>query len=353
MIAPGGLRELGDEGLAAWADLVARCWARVEDERGPNPRVLAAPDARTSLITVVDWTGLPVRHVAALTRAKALEGLDDPGRALQEEYLEWRVVRDGAGRIRRVELTTELSEYWCVLAGYEPARVLEQIAEFAGHDVPPEAVFGACDPASATPAERAEAFAAAMLRRPGPLDDGRAAICCMVQQTNSLAALIGLTLGAAEVRMTHDAVTGRPRCATADEVIPLLGTAAQADRGSDSVLVERLGRLAYERRLIAFDDPLGVYIQSVEHTRLLTPDGDPVPTEWVRFGRGSPAFGDEPARWQRVVVECPEGSGVTVSDLVDAATEQRINFGGQIAELVQVAFVLRASASETAVGGAE
>jgi hypothetical protein len=32
-------------------------------------------------------------------------------RRLQEEYVEWRVVRDDVG-IRRVELTTELSDYW-------------------------------------------------------------------------------------------------------------------------------------------------------------------------------------------------------------------------------------------------
>ena len=38
--------------------------------------------------------------------------------------VEWRVVRGTDGRIRRVELTTELRDYWTVLAAYEPGRAL-------------------------------------------------------------------------------------------------------------------------------------------------------------------------------------------------------------------------------------
>lgn len=38
---------------------------------------------------------------------------EDIGRAeLQEEYFEWRVVRDASGKMRRVEMTTEFPEYW-------------------------------------------------------------------------------------------------------------------------------------------------------------------------------------------------------------------------------------------------
>ncbi len=321
-------------------------------ELGPNRFVLAVPDERTPHTTVIDWIGLPVRVTECVGRDQGLALLDLllPGartRRLQEEYIEWRVVRDAHG-IRRVELTTELSDYWAVLAAYQPQRTLELIAEFAGDaDVPVDAVYRGCDPfdAATTNAQREDAFVATMLSGEGrsPYNDGRAAICCMVQGTNTLRSLLRLALAATNPRVVRDPLSGGLRCLTCEEVIPLISGAAQAGRASDPVLVERLGRLAYEGRLVAFDDPLGVYIQSVEHTRLRTPDGELVPREWFTFGRGvcPTQTEDGRPRWQRVVFEPPPDSGLRVDRLIDVATERPIRYGGQIAELVQAAVVLR------------
>lgn len=44
----------------------------------------------------------------------------------------------------------------------------------------------------------------------------------------------------------------------------LLGAAAVGGRGSDPVLVERVGRLAFEGCRVGLADPVGVYIQAVE-----------------------------------------------------------------------------------------
>jgi hypothetical protein len=49
--------------------------------------------------------------VTAGPRAVGLDALRGRIRRLQEEYVEWRFMRDDM-RIRRVELTTELSDYW-------------------------------------------------------------------------------------------------------------------------------------------------------------------------------------------------------------------------------------------------
>jgi hypothetical protein len=125
----------------------------------------------------------------------------------------------------------------------------------------------------------------------------------------------------------------------------MMEDAAQAGRLSDPVLVERLGRFAYEGRLVGFDDPIGVYIQAVERERLQLPNGEPIPAEWFRFDRGVPASqtADGLPRWQRLTFAPPTGSGLRVSDLRDAATDQPIRHGGQIADLVQVAVMLRLS----------
>lgn len=94
--------------------------------------VLPVPDRRTTGAASIDRTGLPARAVECLGREKALAcstgvGRGDQGRRrLQDEYLEWRVVRED-GTVRRVELTAELADYWRVLAAYRPRETLALI----------------------------------------------------------------------------------------------------------------------------------------------------------------------------------------------------------------------------------
>jgi hypothetical protein len=337
MRPPGGLDELGASGARAWDEHYRSVLTKLERRAGPNPYLRPAPNAEMPWRTTPDWLGFPSRVAECVTRAAALPALDRGARALQEEYLEWRVVRDGDA-IHRVEFTTELADYWRVLAAHEPARTVALVAELAGRPVAPEELFGD----ARTPGERETAFGRTMLTRDGmsPLNDGREAICCMVEPSNSLVGLLRLAFAATTPRIVRDVLSGRLRCLTCDEAIPQLGGSAVQGRASDPVLVERLGRLAYEDRLIAFDDPLGIYLGGVEHGRLRTPDGGRVPAGWFVFSRGR----------QRLVLECPPETGLVVSDLVDVATEQPIRHGGQVAELVQLIVRLRVSDAGAAGG---
>lgn len=336
MDEPGGLHDLDHAGRAAWRKAVGSCVEAAMPEDG-HPHLLPAADRRTPYVTGPDWVGLPARVVSCLGRARALDVLDRK-RGLQEEYVEWRTVRAKGGRIRRVELTTELPDYWRVLAAHEPERTIDLVGELTQRAIRPEQVYGLRDVDAASPDEREAAFAATMVDRPNPLNDGRSGICFMSHPSNDLGALVQIAAKSATPCVLRDPVTGRSRCATAAEAIPLLEDAAVDRRASDPVIVERLGRLAFERRLIAFDDPVGVYIQGVEHTRLRTPSGSPVPPEWFTASRGR----------QRLVLEVPDGQDLAVSDLVDAATERRIRYGAQIAELVQLRVFLRTSAAGVA-----
>ncbi len=360
MKEPGGLSTLGEAGSRRWSDRVERCVRTLAEEQPLGEHVLAAPDERTPEVTAPDWGAFPVRIARCLSRQRACELLDwrselgDEGRLrVQEEYLEWRVVRDADGAIKRLELTTELADYWRVLAAYEPERTLELIAEFAQEDVvPPEAVYGSLDPFSADVSadERERAFAATMLPADGhgpysAYNDGRSGICCMVQPTNTLGALVKLAARATVASVVEDEAAERLRLASAAEVIPQLDGAAQAGRSSDPVVVERLGRLALEGRYVALDDPIGVYIQGVERTRLRRRGGGAVPAEWFALGRGvgPEAAADGRPRHQRLVLEVPSNEGIRVGDLIDVATEQPIAYGGQIADLVQLAVFVRTS----------
>jgi hypothetical protein len=354
MRQPGDLDDLGSASADVWRERVASALAHASRDVAGKPFVRIEIDDPDSEVTIPDWGGFPVRVSDCLTRKRALELLDAPGetiidggRGLQEEYLEWRVTRSN-GVVDKVELTSELPDYWRTLAAHEPARLLELVGEFAGENVSAADVYGIYDPSAsgATPANREQAFAATMLHGSSPYNDGRRAICCMAQRSNDLEALFSLAVAATNCRVIRDASGEQLRCLTCYEAIPLLGEAAQLGRGSDPVLVERFGRLAYEGRQVAFEQPIGVYLQSVEHTRLRTPSGEAVPEEWFTFSRGTEASADGGPRYQRLTFEVPPGNGCAAGDLIDVATERKIRFGGEIAELVNLVVFLRVTKPE-------
>jgi len=346
----------------AWDERVEQCLAAAR-ARHPDS-VLDAADSRTTELTAPDWTGLPLRAERCLGRAAALALLDHPpgpdgssGRDFQEEYLEWRVVCSPAtGGVQRIELTTELADRWCLAAAHEPTALLSRVAAFAGEQsAPVSEVYGSYDPFAdtATPAGRERAFADTMLGTGAcsPYNDGRRAICCMTQPTNTLDALLTLAATASRPRRVRAPGARRDRAPIAGELLPLIADAAQAGRGSDPLLAERFARLAFEDRLVALAEPVGVWIQGVEHTRLRTPGGEPVPEDWFVFGRGlgsEHAPSGRPAHPQRLTLEVPAVEGFTVGDIVDVATEQRIRHGGQIAELVELAVSLRVGPQDSA-----
>jgi hypothetical protein len=361
---PGHLTFLPDAGCE-WNVRLQHIHEAATGSRSPQ-RLLFGPDDASAHTLVTDWIGLPERVVRCVGRTRALALLDhrdgrgDHGRRhLQEEYLEWRVVRDGDGCITRVEATTETREYWLALAAHSPQAVLDTCAMFAGvHEVDPADVFGNCDPLArgTTPQQRAAAFEQVMLRGAvlSPYNSGLRSICCMVHESNTLESLV--RLASAALRTCTVDFDGTPeRCLAADDLLPLLDDCAVAGRVSDPMLVERFTRLGWDGRTVAFDDPAGIYLTGAEHTRLRTPDGSAVPSHWFAFSRGPNAqeASDSRARCQRVVFEVPEGHGFRVGDLVDVATAQPINFGGQVAELLQVSVYVRVSERDTLAPHAE
>jgi hypothetical protein len=358
---PGYLDDLDAEGRSEWQARVTRCIGEAIGDLGPIGPNLRLEVGEPSAGVSVQWTGFPERVAFCLSRSDALELFDaapaaSGTRALQEEYLEWRVVREGS-QIQRIEMTTELPEYWAVLAAHAPERLLALVAEFTGQERGAAGdVFGGDDvrDPDVSPAERELGFRERMLGTgTSPYNDGRRAICCMRQQSNTLSSLAALAAAASTPRLVADSIDGRIRSLRCSESIPLfLRSTAQIGRASDPLLVERLGQLAFEGREIAIDSPLGLYIQNVEAGRLLAPDGSNVPEEWFQLSRGG-LGPDRRRRFQRLVLEVPSEEGYCVSDLVDLATEQPIRHGGEIADLVTVALFLRVSERQEAPVPAE
>jgi hypothetical protein len=349
---PGGLNQFGADAREAWDKAVADAFPG-----SLSDHLLEQPDPQTPDTAAVDWPAKPVRVFDCLPDADAERLLDwrstsgDLGRlTLQEEYLEWRVVREDSGRIKRIEMTTEFPEYWEVLAAWQPQDALALVAEFAGADsVAPEEIYGDHDPFSgqSTPKARRNAFRAQMTGRrgipPSTYNNGRDAICFMIQGANTLPALIHLVAAAASPLFVEDEHSGELRPMSGSEAIAAGNQAAVPCRNSDPTVVEKILAAACAGRRIALDDPIGIYIQSVQHQRLRQPDQSEVPAEWFEFGRG---VGEEDSpdgriRHQRLVFEVPaEENGLAVGDLMDV-DGRKIEHGSQVADLVQLAAFAR------------
>jgi hypothetical protein len=359
---PGELDELGEAGQAAWSALVDRATQAILDplkEEGRQPERLVAPGEAGTDVRTIEWSAFPILVAAELGSDAAMELLDLPsgggaavGRARQEEYVEWRLIRR-RGETRGIEMTTEFREYWRVLAGHEPRRSLDLLAGFGdGEPLEPAALYGTEleKPFEATVEEREEAFAKTMvptyvkggLSDFGPHNDGRLALCCMVQRNNSLDALLALALTAARTFLVEDCVTHETRYPSGSEAIAgipgLSGKAAVDGRNSDPLIVERLVRFVGEGRPVGFVDPIGVYIRQLQLHELAQPDGEDVPAAWLELSRGNLAAHapDGRSRAQRLKLELPTDADFSLDQLVVRRSGEKLEFGGQLAELVEL-----------------
>lgn len=371
MRPPGDLNDLGADGRAAWDRLIAsevNSILKELKEAGKVPTGLASDDTNSAGVRTIEWPGFPVLVSDELGLDAALELLDlpfgapDGGRLRQEEYLEWRpIIRDG--RLRGIEMTTELRDYWTVLAGHEPGRTLELLGKLAGEGgaAPAADAYGSelGDPFAPGVSTKSleKAFRATMLpvEKPpspsiSPYNDGTRALCCMVQRSNSLRALLALVLSAARQLVVCDELTGQTRYASGSEAIDQLGAAAQDGRNSDPLIVERITRFVSEGHRIAFDDPLGIYIGQVQLHELEQPGGEDVPAAWLEFSRGVGAAQspDGRSRRQRLKLALPKDADFDLDDLVVRRSGERLRFGGQLAALVELAVYVRTGPVEEA-----
>ena len=354
-------------------------WVRYVEERlneavrqsGTSQLVADGDESLESGIVVIDWAAFPVRIRECLQSILKTNRLLDwrfnnqpYGRlsGAHEEYLEWRTIRNAAGKIVRVEMTSELQEYWLRLAKHHPAKTLQILGEFAREPSPApfSEVYGDINPFTSSPEEREAAFERMMLppRTSGapqiasPYNNGNKAIAFMANSVNTLSAALFLAAYAAfpYVKRINDSTTPL----TGREAIRFTRQAAQDCRDSDPTIVGSVINFAAQRRKIALLDPPGLYIANMASETLFLPDGaTPVPPDWFRFSRGSKITDIESGRTlslaQRLVFEVPPGQDFVVGDLLDSTTGGNIDFGAQIAGKVSIALYAKASPTDVVV----
>lgn len=319
------------------------------------------PDLLEDVVTI-DWNAYPTRfqRVIGATKTnqladKTIQGVQ-VGRSVQEEYLEWRVVRNAADRVVRIEMSTETIDYWSIFLAHDPSNALAKIAEFAGEaavDVDWRDVFGPGEDPLAPGADKNDladrvqamfAIPRAGLAPRSPYNNGEKALVCMASGFNTLAAAVNLAAFGCQPYGPE----GEDRPYTGSEMIAAFpGTQAAADcRRSDPVIFGAAIEQAWEGRKLALRDPAGLYIKDVKRSGVLMPNEDvAVPETWFKLTRGEDVtIGGVPTSFhQRLTLEVPSDQGFILEDC-RLEDDSRLDRGGKLAQLVTIALYFKKSA---------
>ena len=236
--ALGDYRELVDTQYQRFARLENSAFTLLEafDELAPGTEVAHQ---------AVDWRAFPI------TAPATHQEIDADRLSCQDEYVEWRVERDGQGRLMRVTFTTEFPEYFEALARVGVDALKEGIAEIIpGADPTDTDLFGpGVDPNDTSPRARSQRFRSNLVQNPWNM--GPNGILCLTQRFNTLGALFNLVgqCGVPRPDLPPGAV-----CAN-------VGGACGAGRNSDPAVCEAAQSLARIEFGLTLKDPAGIAIR--------------------------------------------------------------------------------------------
>ena len=294
---------LSDRQAARWSTHVGGVFASVA---GPGFPQFYDP---TSEDTPADAQVVPVAWVAfpaslSGTRSERLEKAD-ASRELQDEYCEWGVERNSAGKITRVTFTSEVPEYWEHLFDADRDALVELYRTLIDPAVAPDRLE------RNGKYLRANDWNRSTHGRPAHL----------IQDSNKLSAAIALAARATILREENG------RRVTQPEELVRCGALGNQHRNSDPLIASRVNEAAAAGAAITLHDPVGLYIDGLTTGGMATPDGADPASYWT-IERGGPANA------LRTVYEVPDDRGYVVGDVTIGG--RKIEFGGQLAERVRV-----------------
>lgn len=263
------------------------------------------------------WQGFPrvleKKYGEGTTQAFRAAEDDTPTAAArqkyQDEYLEWRVVRDTspARKIVRVEFTCEGPEYWKYLATNAPDTLLKLYRDHVDPGI-----------------QKADLFAGNQYNPLNPFNTGRG-IMHLVQPNNTLGAEVNIAARAIISRKQNGAVL--------TDADALIRCAEYGDprRASDPHIGDVVNGLARAGHSITLRNPIGLYISGIGLNGFAKPDGTPISANYFRIVRGTPGAA------LRAVFEVPAGETSGGHPFVAGDIKiggARLEYGGQIAKRI-------------------
>ena len=309
---PGNLGDLGDAQKKKWSKFISDAIDRgiIGDLEGRreqfyNPtKTAGAADAATK---VISWVAFPnvLRRDAPNDRTRWREA--DASRDRQDEYCEWSVTRNAAGKITRVTFTCEGPEYWQFLAATDQVKTLELYKTF----VDPRATLADLYPDGRTYNYR---------NRFNNSTTGGA--MHLIQGANTLRAEIDIVARATLQRRIGG------RLLTGEKELIDCGGYGVGSRNSDPHIGGEVNALARQKARVTIANPVALYIEDLFTTPAwVTPDRSN-PKDYWKVVRGTPDLA------LRAVYEVPASKPFTVGDITIA--DEPIGYGAQIADFIRI-----------------
>ncbi len=347
---PGRADTLSPRLMARWGELIGENHRRLLPEYESDFFALDPDSIPGAARAQVKWFADPAEPAFCIDRgaARRLSDWGVRGRhALHNEYCEYGAVLrpgpDGTPRPKRVVLTTELREYWTMIAEEAPDGVRLLAGEVLGFLPQWRELYGVDNPHALTRRERKHAFArmcaghgddpelvaAGVPVQPGgPLN--RDHVLFMTHPINGLDDLIQIVLIGA--RPYHVEAPGGPRPATREQVFRVRpGNERLACRHADPAAAMAAHAAACEGRTVALANPPGIYMLQFNREAFQL-GGGPVPEQWVRFSRG------EPGMFQRLEFGPPDDCPYFLDDITvaEGALDVPVTGGFQVARHLEV-----------------
>lgn len=268
---------------------------------------------------VIDWPGFPklVRSKFPGNALDAWKAVDTAtnGRDLEDEYLEWHVVREG-GKITRVSFTCETQQYFRFLARTDPPKLLALYKQLV-------------DPAHAGDVKLTDLIVGGSYTPRNKWNTTHGAVH-LIQPNNNLYAEVQI---AAQACILRENDAGVP----ISESNALIECAryGEAGRASDPKIGAIVNGKARQGYAISLRNPVALYMTSWKTSGdWKKPNGSPVANYWTLV-RGKPASsGQNGNLGLHLVYEVPPAEGFVVGDI--KVGSRTIQYAGEIAEQINV-----------------
>jgi hypothetical protein len=269
----------------------------------------------------ITWIGFPalIKRKHPGNKRAARQEADKPlpnGERPQDEYLEWFVTKQ-AGKITKVTFTCEGPEYWEALAhGYPLSYTGPKTAGATGDN---QKLLALYQKYVSPQVQMADLFVNGSYNRLNKWNTKNGAMH-LNQRNNTLGAEINIAAQATILRQQGGVILTDP-----DKLIRC-GLYGAPGRASDPTIGAAVNALARDGFFVTLQNPVGLYIDSLDTTGWKKPNGSPVDPGYWQILRGTTG------KILRAVYEVPAGEGFTVGDI--AIGGEKIEFGGQIAEKI-------------------
>lgn len=356
---PGNVDNLDSNLLDLWNKKIQLNFDRQSSQLKSKYFKLNFEDMKDPIEAPIKWFANPAEpeFCQDIKTAKELSNWGVIGRHnLHNEYCEYALIskRDKNGKLRpkRIQFTTELREYYALLAEHSPNKLQEVTSEVLGFQTTWKDLYGVDDPLELSENERKVKFAIQVighghdedLKKKGvpaqPIGNiNREYALCMSHPINGLDDLLYIVMFGAHPYAINKA--GVIRKATKEEIFKEFGVEHLACRHADPAAAMGAYDQVFTGSIVGFANPLGMYIHTF-NANALSYNDDPIPDSWVKFSRGNQRLEIGPnddkelflddIKIEKAGIDIPLIGGYDLSTLIEVGPNVLIESGEPISE---------------------